>query len=352
MKKKHKKTKPKKTSAKRTAKKKKTDFLLKSIIAVLLISVIGLGAFLANLIYESNKAKTELKKTKLNLKELQHKISKLENELKKTKATKILTYSEIQDYKDALKTHESNQQQPVSKQQQPQKQPPKTYAYKGKKPKLVIIIDDVAFAYQVRAIKSIPFKITPSFFPPNKTHPNTPEYAKLFRDYMVHVPMQAIHWNKPEFDTLRVDSSYNKILSTIENVKKAFPNVKFINNHTGSKFTSDYDSMDRLFKVLRIENIGFVDSRTTPNSKAYAVNRHYNIPLFSRNIFLDNNENISYIHNQLRKAVNIAKKRGYAIAIGHPHKVTFQALRSARGILKGVDVITINQLYKDQNAKN
>jgi len=57
------------------------------------------------------------------------------------------------------------------------------------KPKLVIIIDDVSFRSHVRAIKSLPFKITPSFFPPNKMHPNTPIYAREFKDYMVHVPI-------------------------------------------------------------------------------------------------------------------------------------------------------------------
>ena len=35
-------------------------------------------------------------------------------------------------------------------------------------------------------------------------------------------------------------------------------------------------------------------------------------------VFIDNEENYQYIQNQLKQAIEIAKKQGYAIAIGHP----------------------------------
>ncbi|QCI27950.1 divergent polysaccharide deacetylase family protein [Caminibacter pacificus] len=340
-----KKTQPKKKTVKKTQ-KTSNNLILKSIVFVLILVILGLGAFLGKLIYENKETKKELAKTQINLKELQNKVSVLEKELSKPKPKaktkpEQTTYSEIKDYEHAVKT------QPPKK-----KEKPKPIVKLTKKPKLVIIIDDVSFKNQVKAIKSIPFAITPSFFPPNKYHPNTAIYAKEFKDYMVHVPMEAISWNKPEIHTLKTTSSYYEIYTTMVKIKKEFPNVKFINNHTGSKFTSDTASMKRLFKVLQIENMGFVDSKTTPHSKAALADKYYDIPLYSRNIFLDNKEDITYIHNQLKKAVNIAKRRGYAIAIGHPHKITFQALKSAAPILKGVQVVTIDQLYKSQNGKN
>jgi polysaccharide deacetylase 2 family uncharacterized protein YibQ len=36
----------------------------------------------------------------------------------------------------------------------------------------------------------------------------------------------------------------------------------------------------------------------------------------------------------LKKAVDIAKRKGYAIAIGHPHSSTMQALATAKDILR------------------
>ncbi|WP_457560583.1 divergent polysaccharide deacetylase family protein, partial [Caminibacter sp.] len=72
----------------------------------------------------------------------------------------------------------------------------------------------------------------------------------------------------------------------------------------------------------------------------------YKIPLFSRNVFIDNKADINYIKTQLKKVVKIAKKRGYAIAIGHPHKTTFEALKESVNILKSVKVVYINELAK------
>ena len=73
--------------------------------------------------------------------------------------------------------------------------------------------------------------------------------------------------------------------------------------------------------------------------------REYGDPYISRDIFIDNVQSRAYILGQLRKAVSIAKKRGYAIAIGHPHKATFDALRHAENILRGVDVVYMDELY-------
>jgi polysaccharide deacetylase 2 family uncharacterized protein YibQ len=265
---------------------------------------------------------------------LEKKIKNLSKQLNQQNKNYTLP-SEIEDYEEAHKNYKQIKT-PV----------PVTVKLKTKKPKLVIILDDVSFGYQVKAIKHLPFKATPSFFPPTKTHPNTPVYAKEFKDYMVHVPMQALAFAHPEPNTINTDWSYNQIKNRIEKIKKWFPKAEFINNHTGSKFTADTSEMEKLFKVLKKDNLGFVDSRTTPYSKARLAEKIYHIPFFERNIFLDNKPDINYIQNQLKKAVEIAQKRGYAVAIGHPHKVTIEALNESQNILKNVDVITINKLYQ------
>ena len=215
------------------------------------------------------------------------------------------------------------------------------------KPKLVIIMDDMSFYSQIKNLKSLHINITPSFFPPSKRHPNTSKYAKFFKHYMVHFPMQATNPNfKEESNTLHIDSSTNFIKKRVEFIKKQFPNVKFVNNHTGSKFTSNTKAMQRLFSVLKAQHIIFVDSRTTSHTKAPLVAKQYHQLLLSRDVFLDNKENIKYIENQLRKAVKISQKRGYAIAICHPHHTTFEALKDSKKLLKNVEVIYLDELYK------
>ena len=216
-----------------------------------------------------------------------------------------------------------------------------------KKPKLVIIMDDMSFASQVKHLKQLNIKITPSFFPPSTRHPNTAKYAKLFSHYMVHFPMQATNPDfKEEEDTLHCDSSKVFIYKRVKFIKRNFPNVKFVNNHTGSKFTSDKMAMDRLFVVLKKQHIIFVDSRTTSHSKAPQIAKKYHQLLLSRDVFLDNKPDVTYIKNQLKKAIKIAKKRGYAIAICHPHTITFEALQRSKYLLKDIEVIYLDELYK------
>ncbi len=68
------------------------------------------------------------------------------------------------------------------------------------------------------------------------------------------------------------------------------------------------------------------------------------VKLQSINIFIDNEENYQYIQNQLKQAIEIAKKQGYAIAIGHPHTVTLEVLKDSKSLFKEVEPIFINQL--------
>jgi polysaccharide deacetylase 2 family uncharacterized protein YibQ len=208
-------------------------------------------------------------------------------------------------------------------------------------------MDDISFKYQIKKIKKLKLKITPSFFPPSKRHPNTPLYAKQFQHYMVHLPMQSTNPNFPEEEkTLHIDSSYNFIENRIKEIKKIFPKTKFINNHTGSKFTADLNSMKKLYKVLNKYGLIFIDSRTTAKTKAPILAKQHNKLLLSRDVFLDNQIEIKAILTQLKLSVKKAKKHGYAIAICHPHPETFKALQKSGKILEGVELIYVDELYK------
>ena len=331
---------------KKTSKKKKKTSSFspkyKYIIYILSVFILILGAFLAGVLLENKKIEKKLTKQENTIHKLQSKIHNLEKELTKKPKKEIVIMpisSEAKDYEEALKKHKKTSPKPIIK--------PVKSVKNTKTPKLVIIIDDVAFKNQIKLIKEIPYKITPSFFPPTKNHPNTIKYSRMFNHYMVHVPMEALNFNKPENDTLMVGDSYDRIYKKILQIKTQFPNAKFINNHTGSKFTSDYTSMVYLFKALQKNNLGFVDSKTTPNSKASLVEKEIKIPMYSRNIFLDNIEDREYIRKQLKKAINIAKKRGYAIAIGHPHKITLTTLKNSKDLLNQVKVVYIDELHRN-----
>jgi len=227
-----------------------------------------------------------------------------------------------------------------------EKKPPKGPDRKVKKivskPKLAIIIDDVSFRRDVNAIKALGIPLTMSFLPPNKNHPNSAKLAAAQPFYMVHIPLEAISFNATESNTLYVKDSQQLIMKRIEKIKKEFPKVKYINNHTGSKFTANEIAMNRLMFSLRKKNMMFIDSRTTAKTMVPRVMRNYGLPYIARDVFLDHVADVSEIKKQIKKAVAIAKRSGNAIAIGHPRPDTLQALRESKHLFKGVELVGIN----------
>jgi len=63
--------------------------------------------------------------------------------------------------------------------------------------------------------------------------------------------------------------------------------VKGLNNHKGSKFTSDPVRMRWLLEEVKAKDLFFVDSRTLGGSVGYSLAQEMNIPTAERDIFLD-----------------------------------------------------------------
>ncbi|QPH86641.1 divergent polysaccharide deacetylase family protein [Campylobacter concisus] len=211
--------------------------------------------------------------------------------------------------------------------------------------KLVIIIDDVATFEHASMIKSLGLKITPSIFPATKTHPDTPNIARTFEFYMIHLPMQAKHFDSPEIGTLTINESFESMHEKIKKIRKDFPRAKYTNNHTGSRFTSDFDAMDKAYRALIEQGFVFVDSKTIAQTAVARAAKKHNQPYISRDIFLDDDPSASAVRRELAVAVNLAKKRGYAIAIGHPKKNTIAVIKESKNnLLKDVDVVYLKDI--------
>lgn len=215
---------------------------------------------------------------------------------------------------------------------------------KFEKPKLAIIIDDVSFASDVKAIKALKMPLTMSFLPPSLAHPDSAKLAELEKFYMVHLPLEAMHFSAEEPITLRACDTKEMITKCVQEVKSLFPRVHYINNHTGSRFTADERAVRDLVTALKKEGIGFLDSRTTAKTKVPDVMKSLGQPYLARDIFLDHESNVAYIEEQIKKAIKKAKEHGSAIAIGHPRKETLQALKNSRKALESVDLVYLNKV--------
>lgn len=218
------------------------------------------------------------------------------------------------------------------------------------KPKLAIIIDDISTFYHAKKIKSLGLNITPSIFPISQNYPQTISVAREFKFYMIHLPLEAINYPYQEKNTLKVGDSIEKINKQIAKIRSDFPNAIYINNHTGSKFTSDYSSMKILFNSLKTYKMIFIDSYTTKESKAGILSKEFGNKYLKRDVFIDNNKDEKAIINQIRRAIKIAKISGQAIAIGHPYSQTFKALEAMKNELKSeVELVFVKDLYELYN---
>lgn len=220
-------------------------------------------------------------------------------------------------------------------------------ATQSTKAKLCIIIDDMASREQVSELKATGLKLTPSFFPADKNHPKTPILAREFEFFMVHLPLAAVHYSYEERETLDPNDSQELINAKIAQIVKDFQGVKFINNHTGSLFTDDTKAMRKLFHALKRHDLIFVDSVTISSSKGTLMSREFGQIPIKRDIFLDNENDVDIIKVKIQEAVQIARKKGFAIAIAHPKKNTFKALKQSKELLKSVELVYLSEVYEN-----
>ena len=78
---------------------------------------------------------------------------------------------------------------------------------------------------------------------------------------------------------------------------------------------------------LEQRDILFLDSLTSAESVAWKQARDKNIPYAVRDVFLDNSRKESDIMKQLSLLEKYALRHHTAVAIGHPHKETIDALK-------------------------
>ena len=101
-----------------------------------------------------------------------------------------------------------------------------------------------------------------------------------------------------------------------------------------------------VMQELKSRGLFFLDSRTTSATRAYAVAQELNVPAAERNVFLDNIQNPHAIRGQLNRLVQLARLKGMAIGIAHPHQATLSVFRVEIPELsaKGVELVPISQL--------
>ncbi len=201
---------------------------------------------------------------------------------------------------------------------------------KGHVPKIVIIIDDIGYDKKIASAlcdlnPNITFSVLP-FAPFGKTI--SKRLHARGSQLMLHLPMEPFEYPAVNpgpgaiLSTMTPDALLTQLKKNINDI----PYIVGINNHMGSKITTNANQMNQIFTVLKKENLFFIDSRTAPESKCRASARLFKLKFAQRDIFLDNFQNTEYITGQFQKLKALARKHGFAIGIGHPYKATLHTL--------------------------
>ncbi|MBI1301166.1 MAG: divergent polysaccharide deacetylase family protein [Alphaproteobacteria bacterium] len=204
-----------------------------------------------------------------------------------------------------------------------------SYNAPSKGGKIAIIIDDMGLTLRSRQVEVMDGPLTLAYLPYADNLEKSAQRAKNNgHELMLHMPMQAIKdSNDGGPKVLKVEQTKDEFIETLEWGLSSFDGFVGINNHMGSHLTKDQKSMDRLMAHIKDKGLYFIDSKTIGSSVAGETARRYGIPYAERDVFLDHEISDSFVANALKKLEETAARQGYAIAIGHPHKVTVEALK-------------------------
>lgn len=192
---------------------------------------------------------------------------------------------------------------------------------------IVLIIDDLGFDGQpLDRLMALDPNINASILP-NGTR--TQEFARKLNargfEILCHLPMEPRGGELPGRNAILTSMSDAEIARVTRENIEAVPHAVGVNNHMGSRATSDRRVMTSVLRAMP-EELYFIDSRTVAGSVAEDVARELNVRTAARNVFLDDVATEGAVRKQVRELAEAAQKKGVAIGIGHPYPVTMRVL--------------------------
>ncbi|WP_260984499.1 divergent polysaccharide deacetylase family protein [Paenibacillus xylanexedens] len=187
--------------------------------------------------------------------------------------------------------------------------------------RMAIIIDDVGNDMKGTAeILDMPVKLTVAVMPflPTTKKDAIAAHEKGM-DVIVHMPMEPKK-GKPEWLGPGAITSNLTDEQVRERVEKAIDDVPYaigMNNHMGSKITSDKRIMSIVLDVCLERGLFFVDSRTNFRSVVGDLAIAKNMPPVGNDIFLDDQNSKAHIRKQLDLAARRAVEKKSCVVIGH-----------------------------------
>lgn len=220
-----------------------------------------------------------------------------------------------------------------------------------------IIIDDVGNNLQYgEDVINLPATLTIAILP------KTTYARKLARlaasnnkEVMLHLPMQSVEHHVHSPGTLDLHMTKNEFRDQVRTNLNSVPYVRGVNNHMGSLLTRHPGHMSWLMEELsRRGSLYFIDSKTTSKSIAARIAVENDVPVLSRDFFLDPDHNTETLRQQFDLFIQKVNQRGYALAIAHPYPETIKFLKANLNELTrhGITLIPVSALIRTANQRN
>ena len=192
---------------------------------------------------------------------------------------------------------------------------------------IAIVVDDLGYSVEdAEQFARMSMPLTWAIIPYQVHSGDTAEIARSKGiPFILHLPMEAYDMDKRKA-LVRVGMDEDAIRLVVRNALWSLPGVEGLNNHMGSRATSDRAVMEAVLMEVSLEGLFFIDSRTSAKSVAYPVAVEMGVPATFNRSFLDHEDKESFMWGQFEKALAIAAKRGGAVVICHARPGTIRFL--------------------------
>lgn len=216
--------------------------------------------------------------------------------------------------------------------------------------RLAVVIDDAGLDLESQRIYEkigVPFTLAVM---PNKiyTAEAAAEWARYGLPVILHQPMESVSGSGMEDKTILTSMSDEEIRHMLLESLAQVPQAVGINNHQGSRATTDGRVMGVVMNELSHKNLFFFDSRTNTTTAADSAAASYGVPYARNDLFVDNSADESEIRSMIQEGANRAKARGSYIIIGHCRPHTAAAFRDMVPQLKaqGIQFVPVSSLLR------
>jgi uncharacterized protein len=206
---------------------------------------------------------------------------------------------------------------------------------------IAIVIDDLGNDMKgTEEMLRLPVKLTVAVMPflPSTRKDAEAAHAKG-HDVIVHLPMEPnrgkASWLGPGAILTRLPDQEirRRVVAAIADVPFAIG----MNNHMGSKATSDERVMRIVLEVCKEKGLFFLDSRTSYRTVVPKVARELGVPILQNDVFLDDITTRRHVSRQISVIRKELQKRLTCVVIGHvgtPGLITSGELKNAIPMLQ------------------